>query len=596
MTLEDRLKNISEASGLSEEEIREALEKKKEDAAGLLTDLGAVYALEKEYGVTGNSSPSIEECTAISELKKNMSNVSVVGAIKEIRPIKKFTTPKRSGQVARIVLVDSTGEVHVILWDKNAEIAASDKLSLGKILHVRNAYTKESLNGEPEVHVGGLSRIIIDPKTSGDLDIPEILENVKKTSELEEGEIVSVHGKILYAYPKSEFQRNDGKTGQRASLILADDAGKTRAVLWDAAADLMERFNEGDIVKLENAQVRTGERGSELHIGSRGRMIPSDAQINVEEYHDGSEKSLKIAEVTPESGNFSVAARLMRILPPREFEANGRTGKLLPLILVDETGITRAVLWNEKADIAKDLTQGDIVLIKNAYSKQNMNGEAEIHLSSRGSLQVNPSGIEIGEMPHLIAKHSTEKKISELGPDERNISISGLISDVSESTIMFEVCSECGSRIENVAGEWLCDLCGEASPAYCMVISCTIKDDTGSIRAVFYRDAAEELCGLSVPDALNIIGESGDELEPSRRIKDILLGSEIQISGHIRYNDYQDSLELMVSAISNIKRSSPQEKSIGNDIPDDVAKEVLKDDESPLPDEEIKIEEISLDD
>ncbi len=593
MTPEQRIRNICEASGLGEGEIRELIERKKEEAAGLLTDHGAMYALEKEYGIGGDNEAA--EYTPITDLKSGMSNVSVVAVIRDMRPIKKFQTEKRSGQLARMVLADAGGEANAVFWDKAAEIANSDKIKLGSLIAIRNGYTREGLDKKPEIHVGGLSRVFLDPKNVD----PKVLkgmpkveaDKLKKIGELKEGDVASTQGKVLYLYEKSEFDRADGRKGQRSSMIIGDETGKLRVVLWDANADLISGFGEGGAVRVESGQVRQGNRGLEIHIGSRGRVVPSDAKIDVEAGAAGSEaKTLKIAEIQPSLQNVSVAGRVMRILPIKEFTSGERSGKLASLILVDETGTTRAVLWNEKTELAKDLKQGDVVMIRNGYTKQSLNGEAEVHLSQRGSLSVNPADVSIPEMPALMNMHATEKSIGDVQPDDKNLSLTGKIEDVDRGKVVFEICSECGARIENVAGEWLCDVCGETEPAYGMVVSCSISDGSGDVRAVFYRDLAEELTGMSVPDVLNLIGQSGNEMEPVSQIRGELVGKTVRITGNARYNDYQDKLEVIATSISEVSSSNTPKKSASKkkeDLPEVVPKELLGD-------EDIDIEEITL--
>ena len=594
MAIDERIKRIAEVSGLKEDEVKKTIEKKKEDAAGLLTDHGAIYALEKEYGINAEDSTKVDY-KKIGTLKKDMSNANVIGVIKDIRPVKKFATEKRSGQFARLSLADSTGEVNVVLWDKTAEIVNTDKIKLGSIVAIRNGYTKEALDKRPEVHVGNLSRILIDPKN---ID-PELLKGLPKVSEgglmkiaeLKENETSSTQGRVLYLYPKSDFARADGTKGYRSSMIIEDETGKLRIVLWDSNADAIAGFAEGDVARVDGGQTRMGNRGLEIHIGGRGRVTKSEAKINLPEAEKA--KVVKIAELEKDMQNVTVAGRVTRVLPIKEFTSGDRTGKLASLIIGDDTGMTRAVLWGEKAEQTKEINQGDIVLIKNGYTKQSLNGETEVHISSRGSVQANPPDVSVLQIAEIMTKHSVEKRISELQPDDRNVRIEGKIKDVDENPMVFEICSECGARIENVAGEWVCDICGDTEPAYGMVVSCSVSDGSGDIRAVFYRDAAEQLTGLSVTDALNLIGQSNDELEPIRHIRDAVIGRKVTVIGNVRYNDYQDKLELMVTSLSLAesvstapKGSAPATKKAHEDVPEEVLKE----------DDEIDIEEIKLDD
>jgi replication factor A1 len=599
MTLEERIKKISEVSNVSEDEIRARIEKKKEDAAGLLTDHGAVYALEKEYGIDNNSQTKTE-FTEISKLSPQLNNVNVLGVVKAIRPVKTFSTPKRTGKLSRITLIDHSGEGNVVLWDKNAEIVESDKLKPGSRVLIRNAYTREGLDKQAELHVGGLTRFILEPKNIDPklLDkLPKIEEKIAKIAELLENQDASVHGQIIYSYPKSEFERKDGSTGQRSSMIIGDDSGKVRIVLWDSSADKIEEFKEGEVIKIEGGQVRNGTRGTEIHIGTRGRILPSTANINVAEEKSMTSpaKTYNLSEIEPNLSNVNVLGRVIRVLPIKEFSSAERSGKLASIILADDSGFSRAVLWNEMADKTLDINQGDAVLIRNAYTKQGLSGETELHVSNRGGLDINPTDKELPKMALLLEKHASDKEIGSLGPEDRNVKVSAKIIEVEEAPAVFEVCSECGSRIENIAGEWLCDNCGEAKPSYGMVVSCTLEDKTGSVRAVFYRELAEQLTGMSVADVLNLIGQSGSEIEPCRHIQNELSGSNISIIGNTRYNDFFDRLELMVSAISSqdksvksVPQTSPLEKEPLET--EDLPKEALEDPE------EFEIEELDLDD
>jgi replication factor A1 len=594
-TTDKRIKKLSEASGMGEKEVKALIEKKKEEAAGLLTDHGAIYALEKEFGVAGEEEKA--EYVPLSELKSGMNNANIFGVVREVRPVKKFQTEKRSGQFARLILADSGGEAPAVLWDKIAEIVQSDKIKPGTVIAIRNGYTRDSLNKTPEVHVGGLSRIIIDPKNVDAAllkGLPKFAENLRKIGELKEGDIATVQGRALYLYPKSEFQRQDGRKGQRSSLIAEDETGKIRIVLWDSNADSIEKFSEGSVVKVEGGQVRGGQRGLELHVGSRGRILPSDAKMNLPAPQLVEVKIYKVAELQPALQSVALSGRVVRVLPVKEFNSGGRIGKLASVILADETGMTRAVFWGEKAEELKDLEQGTVITLKNGYTKQSMNGDIEVHISSRGSMAVSQGGAGMPEVSALISKHATGKKIADLGPEDRNIKITGRIEDVDENPMVFEICAECGARVENVAGEWMCDVCGETTPAYGMVVSCGFTDGSGDIRAVFYRDVAEQLTGLSVEEALNMIGQSGNEAEPINTIREELAGKKFELVGNIRYNDYQDRLELMVSSLTpiggeKVSRSAPKKSaSKKGAIPEDVPKEVLSD-------EDIEVEEIKLD-
>ncbi|MBN2517272.1 MAG: hypothetical protein JXB14_00345 [Candidatus Altiarchaeota archaeon] len=595
MTLDKRIKKISETSGLAEDEVKAIIEKKKEDAAGLLTDHGAIYALEKEYGIDSASADDTPiKYIKLSDLKADSNNINVIGRIKEVRPIKKFKTDKRVGQFSRVLIVDDTAEKNIVLWDKSADIAESEKLQPGMTMVLRNAYTREGLNKEPEIHVGGLSRLIIDPKNVDPKlikKLPKVSEELKKIAEVKENDITSVLGRAIYLYPKSEFDRSDGTKGQRSSMIIEDETGKLRVVLWDFNANKIEGFSEGDVVKVENGQVRLGNRGTEIHLGNRGRIFKSSTKLDLPKIEA---RTYKLGSVQPDLQNVDVIGRVMRLLPVKEFVSGERTGKLASAVIADDTGVLRVVLWGEKAELIKEINHGDIILLRNGYTKQSLNGEAEVHLSQRGTLHINPENIDIPKVEVLLEKHAKEKSISELEPNDRSVKITGAIKEVDETPMVFEICSECGSRIENVAGEWICDVCGETKPSYSMVVGLEVEDKTGAIRTIFFRDLAEQLTGMNVTDVLNLIGQSGDETEPVRQLKNELIGKKISLIGNIRYNDYFDRLELTTTSISTLTSASSASKKPSKKAKREVVEEEIIGD-VPGDSEEFDIEEIDLD-
>lgn len=569
-----RIKKIVKASGLSESKVKKLVEEKKEEAAGLLTDHGALYALEKEYGIS--SSEEALEITEIEKLKPNMQSVNVFGVIKEVSSPREYKTAKREGKYARLGLKDNSGESTVVLWDKNASLVESEGFKIGSRVLIRNVYTKEGLNKNVEIHAGNLAKITLNPGNMQAEKLPEVIENVKKVNEIKENGIFSVYGRIKNIYPKTEFKRNDGSTGKVSSIIVEDKTGKIRIVFWDKAIEKLAEFSEGDTIKIENGEAKANERGIELHV-NRGRILRSDVKLELPIADES--KTAKIAQIETGAQSVNVNARIIRMLPIKEFTNQKGAGRLASLILADETGFVRLVLWNEKSDFVKDVNEGDTIAVRNAYVKTGISGETELHVSRSGRVSKNPEGVDMPIASSLLEKHAFSKKIYQLRPDDRNVVINGKIDSVDEGPVVFQICNECGARIQNVAGEWICDLCGEVTPTYSLNIACNVSDETGEIRALFYRGVAEQLSGMSIADVMNIIGKAGDEYAPLKEIREIVLKKNVSVIGNVRYNDYFDRLELIASSVSQSSRPT-------------VIKEGESSDNS---DEEANIEEINID-
>jgi len=89
---------------------------------------------------------------------------------------------------------------------------------------------------------------------------------------------------------------------------------------------------------------------------------------------------MKISELVQGMKKANVVGKILRVFPVREFNKNGREGKVASFILADDTGNIRVALWDthhiELIESGK-LKEGDVVEINNAGIR---NGE--VHLSS----------------------------------------------------------------------------------------------------------------------------------------------------------------------------------------------------------------------
>jgi len=513
---------------------------RKEKTHGLLSDYGALYAIAKECGI--DLSEGEMQTTEIAKIKP-LSSVNFYGKVKIVYSPKEFKKKDNTtGKFASVVLADKTGEMRIVLWNGNAEL--TKKIHVGNTILVRNGFAKDN-KGVLEVHAGNLTSLTLNPKDVA-LDLPEMEEKLSKISDLRgDMDSVTLTCRINSYYPKSEFNRPDGTTGKRASFIAQDESGTVRVVLWGENAETS--LKEGDFVKLENAYTRVGLNSEvEVQVGSRSRIMPSEQTLNLPPLEKKTQPSeLKIGEVKPNLKAFTVKARVVKIYPPREYS----NGQMSSMILADDTGSIRAVLWNEKSGIANELKEGDAVKVANAYSKANLNNEAEIHVGKYGEISVNPE-LDVPSMDELGKMVSLEKKIVDLENNERNIKITGQVVDLNtDRPMIYMTCSSCGKKAQSLGSDWFCDSCGNVDPNPNMILSLVVEDDSGNIRAVLFRETAEKLAGMDVEEAMNLIGESQDEGAPAKQVKEKILNKQVSLVGRVNYNKYGDQLEFMVDSV-----------------------------------------------
>lgn len=538
MDTDDLIKRVVDESGRSTEEIKSKIDERKKRTHGLLSDYGAIYAVAKEYGI--NLSESEMALSNISEIKPQNS-VNICGRVKIVYSPREFQRKDNTtSKFASIILIDKSGEIRMVLWDANTEL--TKKVRVGDILLAKNLYSKEN-NGLVEVHAGSLTTITVNPSNMK-VNLPEVEEKLIKISDLDlNTSSANLLCRVSSYHPKMEFDRQDGSKGLRASFIGEDESGKIRVVLWDASAEA--GMQSDDVVKLENAYVREGLNGElELHVGNRGRVFRTEAKLNLPPLVEGAKTVLKVGEVKPQMSGFNVSARVIRIYEPREYSG----GMMASLIVADETGSIRTVLWNDKSEIANGLKEGDGIKIINAYSKANMNDEPEIHVGKLGDVKVDSTGIPL--LSDVAKKVFTEKKIADLDVGDAYVRVSGRVVDVDvERPLFYMTCPSCGRRVQNLGGEWLCDSCGIVDPDHNMLASVTLEDDTGSIRVVSFKANAEKILGVSVDEAMNVIGETQDESEPLKRARDRMAGKMVSAAGRVKYNEFSDQLELLAEDV-----------------------------------------------
>lgn len=103
------------------------------------------------------------------------------------------------------------------------------------------------------------------------------------------------------------------------------------------------------------------ERRVEQKIDECGDLVdePTAAMMVVGEL---GREHVKIRGLTAKSSLFSFFGKVVDKTEPKEFDrADGEKGWVATLLLGDETGTTRVVLWDEKAGAALDVTAGEVL-------------------------------------------------------------------------------------------------------------------------------------------------------------------------------------------------------------------------------------------
>ncbi|MEM3759939.1 MAG: OB-fold nucleic acid binding domain-containing protein [Candidatus Bathyarchaeia archaeon] len=301
----------------------------------------------------------------------------------------------------------------------------------------------------------------------------------------------TVVGRVVAVFTSKTFGTREG--GKFASLLVVDKSGMLRVILWNDKTSLIDSgtLKVGQIVRFSHGYTREGRNGKvELHIGDKGDIQINPQDVNVKDYPDINKFTIKIEEITKTyiNKNLHLMGRIKEVFPVATFKRkDSSSGKVLRLILSDETGELPVVIWNEKVDeLEKRLKKGVRLQIVNAKLKKAANGGLDIH-------------VDTGTYVEVLASAPEFLKIADLKEGLNRVNIEG---EVATKPLLRNVKASKGEVVKLAVFE--------------------LKDETGRIWVSTWRKNAEIANNLKVGDKIIIKNAYvkrgfGDQLEISTK-------------------------------------------------------------------------------
>ena len=195
---------------------------------------------------------------------------------------------------------------------------------------------------------------------------------------------VTVAGRLIAVFPIRTFEGE--KSGKFATLMIVDNDGILRAVLWNKKAELVEQgeLKTGQAIRLLHGNTRGDRYGKvELHLGEKSQ-IEVEPPEKAGQYPTIEKFATKISSITPNAGTVHLYVIVKQVLKSSTFTRSDATERtLMRFVLADDSGEITAVAWNEKAtEIEKSLKPNARLQLVNARVKEGMNGGLEVHIDS----------------------------------------------------------------------------------------------------------------------------------------------------------------------------------------------------------------------
>ncbi|AEF95887.1 OB-fold nucleic acid binding domain-containing protein [Methanotorris igneus] len=460
--------------------------------------------------------PQIKDIYKISELIPNIT-AKFEGEVVASYGIREFDRKDGSkGRLKSFILKDNTGSIRVTLWDDMADI----EVNRGDYVRVEG-YVREGPYGL-EASANSIEILKKGEKiVSKEVDI-ENLPNY-------ENEIVTVRGRVMGISNKKTVDLGD-TTVEVQELYLEDETGRVRISFWRGKTNALNGINEGDLLKVTNCKVklytdREGYQRVDL-IATAETEIVKDESISAPEYKENLCKIRDIVEGNVDKNDITVIGRVYRVFEVNEFEREGGIGKVRNVIIEDETGRIRLVLWDENADL--DIKEGDVVKVVYGYVRER--GEyVDLNIGRFGRIIVNPEGITI---------KSNRKFIADV-EDGEDVEIRGTIVDYVKQGFVLYLCPNCRRKVVVVDDRYSCPECGDVTPDEVLTLTLVVDDGTGTITCRLYNRNVEKLTKKSRDELINCDIDIIEEL----------LGEEFVFNGVIKK---RDTLEMNVKNVREI--------------------------------------------
>jgi len=370
-------KILTSRQDLTREELLEMIEKKKRGAKEFFTDEAAARIVALELGLEIVHKP-LQLKIAIGDLVSGLNDVTVIGRVVSIYPPQTFTRQDQTeGKFARLVITDKSGKLPVVLWDDKTSLVEVDKIKLGQMVKVLHGYVREGLDGKAELHIGSRGRVQVLRPDIGEETLPV---GLTKIGRLEPNmHHIDVLGRVTEVGNVREFRRSRADVGHVSTLLIKDETGYVHLNLWEDKAFSSEAIKSGDAILARGAYTRKRVGKLNLNIGRLGTLVRNPEVTGADKLPLCKEERTKIVEIRDEDGPITVKGVVTSTPTMREVVTS--KDERIPVVsfdLKDDTGTIGFSAWRRLAKVAKDLTVGTGIRIRNAYVRKGFGDELEL--------------------------------------------------------------------------------------------------------------------------------------------------------------------------------------------------------------------------
>ena len=290
---------------------------------------------------------------------------------------------------------------------------------------------------------------------------------------------------------------------------------------------LLERISRASNLPIEDIERRIEAKRAKL-----SGLVSKDgaAQIVAAELGINFEKQKSKINELDGAKRANITGKVIKIFPVREFKKENREGKVANLVVADDTGNVKVVLWDtnhisliERAEIK----EGDVIEIVNANMRNN-----EVHLTGFSDLKISQEKID----NPIVERSFSSKKLGEIKPGDAAQFRAFVVQAFPPR--FFDVCPECSGKVVIDAEGTRCEKHGRVLASKRALLNVILDDGSESMRAVLFSEMIGNL-GFSIEENFD-----------SARQK--ILGKEMVFSGTVRQNKFFNNSEFFVDGAEEL--------------------------------------------
>ncbi len=295
----------------------------------------------------------------------------------------------------------------------------------------------------------------------------------------------------------------------------------------DKYEKLVERISSSSGLEIDEINRKVEAKKAKLSglISKEGaaQIVAAELGINFDN------ERMKISEITDGMKRVNVLGKIVQINPIRQFNKNGREGKVASLLLADDTSNIRTVFWdtNHIALIEQGkIAENSVIEISNGNIR---NGE--LHLSSFADIKQSKETLaNVVSAPVTSEKSIKDSRAGEI------IKTRAIIVQAFEPRF-FEVNPETGKKMTEE------DINNKIKPKKRALLNIVIDDGTETIRTALFHEQIK---------LLEITEEQIFSSEEFSKIKNSILGAEKIFVGQVRNNQLYNTKEFSVQKIEQV--------------------------------------------